>query len=196
MKKVINIIVAEPLTKCDQFCEMIDGTLSSKTIDIITLVREEVSSKSDFGLKIKKIVDCGAVIPQDYLLKLIGNSLSKMSGIINVKGYPRDSNQFSSFQEYLNNNNAVIGNFWYLQHYDIEYSAKYYFKNYKSEYDSEDVVSIDSIKDNISSLIAPFRTQIADLNKMIKIDRITTNPEDNFNEDINLINKIKKPNTV
>ena len=196
MKKFINIIVAEPLTKCDQFCEMIDSTINSKTLDIIALVREEVSSKSDFGLKIQKFVDLGAVIPQDYLLKLIVHSLSKMSGIINVKGYPRDSNQFLSFREYLNNNNGVICNFWYLQHSDIEYSAKHYFKNYKSEYESEDMVSVDSIKDNISSLIAPYRSQIADLNKMIKIDRITTNPQDNFNEDINLINKIKKPNRV
>lgn len=70
------------------------------------LLRENIKNKTELGLKTKKIIENGKLVPDDLITNLIYNEINKLdknSGWL-IDGFPRTLNQ----AKYLDNKNLII----------------------------------------------------------------------------------------
>ena len=75
------------------------------------LLREEASKSTDLGLKIKDIIETGALVDDDIITDLLKNRLVKSdcdNGYI-LDGYPRNIEQAKMYEELLESINKDLG---------------------------------------------------------------------------------------
>lgn len=81
--------------------ERLEQFLDVKTVVIGNLLRQEIKNKSEFGLKIAKIVNSGAMVPDEFTIDLMVRTLSGeeyKDGFIS-DGFPRTMRQAKYFDE-------------------------------------------------------------------------------------------------
>lgn len=73
------------------------------------MLREVVSSGTDFGLQVKNIIDRGELVSDDIIINLINNKLAKIDGKpFILDGFPRTLNQAKSLDNMLDKDYEVI----------------------------------------------------------------------------------------
>ena len=73
------------------------------------MLREVVSSGTDFGLQVKNIIDRGELVSDELIISLINDKLAKIDGKpFILDGFPRTLNQAKSLDNMLDDDYVVI----------------------------------------------------------------------------------------
>ena len=73
------------------------------------MLREVVSSGTDFGLQVKNIIDRGELVSDELIISLINDKLAKIDGKpFILDGFPRTLNQAKSLDNMLDKDYEVI----------------------------------------------------------------------------------------
>lgn len=100
MKNVI--LIAPPAAGKGTQSELLVNKFGYVHISMGDLLREVVASGSELGLKIKKIIDSGALVDDDLTIELIRNKLKTLNGQpFIVDGFPRTFYQAQAFAQVL-----------------------------------------------------------------------------------------------
>ncbi len=84
------------------------------------LLRKEIMSKSDIGLKVEGIMASGELVSDDLIIKIIKNNLNFKVDKYIFDGFPRNLKQASFFHEYL------MSEFDYVAvHFKVDLSVLY-----------------------------------------------------------------------
>ena len=74
-----NIIFLAPPAAGKGTCsDILKNTYDCKHISTGAILRSEIASQSSLGKEIKKIIDAGKLVSDDYMIKLIEETLSKL----------------------------------------------------------------------------------------------------------------------
>ena len=89
-----NIIFLAPPAAGKGTCsDILKNTYDCKHISTGAILRSEIASQSSLGKEIKKIIDAGKLVSDDYMIKLIEETLSKLDKPFILDGFPRTINQ-------------------------------------------------------------------------------------------------------
>ena len=109
MKNVI--LIAPPAAGKGTQSELLVNNYGYTHISMGDLLREVVASGSELGLKLKEIIDSGALVDDDLTIELIRNKLKELNGKpFIVDGFPRtfyQSQEFAKVLDELQINNYV-----------------------------------------------------------------------------------------
>ena len=78
------------------------------------LLRAEVASKSDLGLKLQDIMKSGNLVSDEIVSELLTNALSKLEGSFILDGYPRNIDQAKTLDNILVSLNKKVESAIYL----------------------------------------------------------------------------------
>lgn len=107
MKKIC-ILVGPPGSGKGTQAELLKDALPVKLIKTGTMLRREVSRKTDFGKKIKPMLDRGELIPPEVVNEMIFRRLSRATTDVIIDGYPRQIEQAIAFHEYVNHREIQV----------------------------------------------------------------------------------------
>ena len=107
-----NIIFLAPPAAGKGTCsDILKNTYDCKHISTGAILRSEIASQSSLGKEIKKIIDAGKLVSDDYMIKLIEETLSKLDKPFILDGFPRTINQAKNLSilfDKLNISNYIV----------------------------------------------------------------------------------------
>ena len=109
MKNII--FIAPPAAGKGTYAKLIAEKYNIPHISTGDLLREEAAKSTDLGLKIKNIMETGALVSDEVITELLKNRLV-MSDCNNgyiLDGYPRNKEQALAYEELLNSINKELG---------------------------------------------------------------------------------------
>lgn len=107
MKNII--FIAPPAAGKGTQSTMLKESFGYNHLSTGDMLREVVSSGTDFGLQVKNIIDCGELVSDDIIINLINNKLAKIDGKpFILDGFPRTLNQAKSLDNMLDKDYEVI----------------------------------------------------------------------------------------
>lgn len=109
MKNII--FIAPPAAGKGTYAKLLADKYNIPHISTGDLLREEIAKSTDLGLKIKDIIEAGALVDDDIITDLLKNRLVKSdcdNGYI-LDGYPRNIEQAKMYEELLNSINKDLG---------------------------------------------------------------------------------------
>ena len=107
MKNII--FIAPPAAGKGTQSTMLKESFGYNHLSTGDMLREVVSSGTDFGLQVKNIIDRGELVSDDIIINLINNKLAKIDGKpFILDGFPRTLNQAKSLDNMLDKDYEVI----------------------------------------------------------------------------------------
>lgn len=107
MKNII--FIAPPAAGKGTQSTMLKESFGYNHLSTGDMLREVVSSGTDFGLQVKNIIDRGELVSDDIIINLINNKLAKIDGKpFILDGFPRTLNQAKSLDSMLDKDYEVI----------------------------------------------------------------------------------------
>lgn len=107
MKNII--FIAPPTAGKGTQSTMLKESFGYNHLSTGDMLREVVSSGTDFGLQVKNIIDRGELVSDDIIINLINNKLAKIDGKpFILDGFPRTLNQAKSLDNMLDKDYEVI----------------------------------------------------------------------------------------
>ena len=109
MKNII--FIAPPAAGKGTHAKLLAEKYNIPHISTGDLLREEVAKSTDLGLKIKNIMETGALVSDDVITELLKNRLVKSDcndGYI-LDGYPRNLEQALAYEKLLNSIDKELG---------------------------------------------------------------------------------------
>ncbi len=99
--------------------DLLSNDFSLPHISTGDIFRNEISEKSSLGLKVKKIITSGNLVPDEVTNKIVnkrlrGNDVLKANGFI-LDGYPRNIDQAKSLDNFLSKYGSKIDAVIYLK---------------------------------------------------------------------------------
>ena len=107
MKNII--FIAPPAAGKGTQSTMLKESFGYNHLSTGDMLREVVSSGTEFGLQVKNIIDRGELVSDDIIINLINNKLAKIDGKpFILDGFPRTLNQAKSLDNMLDKDYEVI----------------------------------------------------------------------------------------
>lgn len=107
MKNII--FIAPPAAGKGTQSTMLKESFGYNHLSTGDMLREVVSSGTNFGLQVKNIIDRGELVSDDIIINLINNKLAKIDGKpFILDGFPRTLNQAKSLDNMLDKDYEVI----------------------------------------------------------------------------------------
>lgn len=107
MKNII--FIAPPAAGKGTQSTMLKESFGYNHLSTGDMLREVVSSGTDFGLQVKNIIDCGELVSDELIISLINDKLAKIDGKpFILDGFPRTLNQAKSLDNMLDKDYEVI----------------------------------------------------------------------------------------
>ena len=107
-----NIIFLAPPAAGKGTCsDILKNTYDCEHISTGAILRSEIASQSSLGKEIKEIIDAGKLVSDDYMIKLIEETLSKLDKPFILDGFPRTINQAQNLSilfDKLNISNYIV----------------------------------------------------------------------------------------
>ena len=107
MKNII--FIAPPAAGKGTQSTMLKESFGYNHLSTGDMLREVVSSGTDFGLQVKNIIDRGELVSDELIISLINDKLAKIDGKpFILDGFPRTLNQAKSLDNMLDKDYEVI----------------------------------------------------------------------------------------
>ena len=107
MKNII--FIAPPAAGKGTQSTMLKDSFGYNHLSTGDMLREVVSSGTEFGLQVKNIIDRGELVSDDIIINLINDKLAKIDGKpFILDGFPRTLNQAKSLDNMLDKDYEVI----------------------------------------------------------------------------------------
>ena len=107
MKNII--FIAPPAAGKGTQSTMLKESFGYNHLSTGDMLREVVSSGTDFGLQVKNIIDRGELVSDELIISLINDKLAKIDGKpFILDGFPRTLNQAKSLDNMLDDDYVVI----------------------------------------------------------------------------------------
>ena len=113
MKKHLLFLGAPGAGKGTQ-ADLLSQTYSYMHISTGELLRKEIEMNTNLGRKVKDIINCGELVSDELVLKIVSQNLNKINKGWILDGFPRNLSQANSLNEVLIEINQPLEVVFYL----------------------------------------------------------------------------------
>lgn len=107
------IIIAPPAAGKGTQSKLISRKYKIPHISTGDLLREEITQKSEIGLKISKIMEKGDLVSDEIILNVLSNKIQNLDRYV-LDGFPRNINQAKEYEKLLGNFQKTIDKVIYI----------------------------------------------------------------------------------
>ena len=102
------ILIAAPAAGKGTIAKYLQDKYNYKHLSTGNLLRDEVKKSTEIGIKASSYIDKGLLVPDDVIVKLFEEKLSKMRSNLVLDGFPRNLNQAKLLDSFIDNNNIEV----------------------------------------------------------------------------------------
>jgi len=115
MKDNLNIILlGAPGAGKGTLAEVVISKFKVSHISTGNIFRQEISNKTELGLKISELIKNGKLVPDDLTVEVLVNKIKDMSGGMLFDGFPRTLAQAESLDKFLSQQGKAISAVIYI----------------------------------------------------------------------------------
>lgn len=133
----------------DNFSELLSIQFELRIISIGDLIRAQYKSGSEIGIKIKKYLDNGTLLPTEFVNSILENEILIDDNDILMVNYPRTAELFHGLNSRLNQLEILVDKIWHLKLTNLDYVTQKQFINIGEIYAAKYEITKDTLKEEI-----------------------------------------------